>query len=121
MWGVQEPNLSGIRIPRAVTRQRSIRPMVTPTGCQHHESVMPSGDYTDLRPELTEFVRALRRRAARMRQRAPHDKAPERSRAFADYLDAQADSLQTGQRGCLSSKPSPPAGTVVDHRHHALL
>jgi hypothetical protein len=48
----------------------------------------------DRRPELTEFVRALRRRAGRMRRRAPHDKAAERLHAFADYLDAQADTLQ---------------------------
>ncbi len=66
VWGSQEPSPPGLRPLRAVTRQRSIRPMVTCTG-------------TDLQPELTEFVRALRRRAARMRQRAPHGKPPKRS------------------------------------------
>jgi hypothetical protein len=49
---------------------------------------------TDVQPELTSFVRAMRRHAGRMRRRAPHDKAAERLRAFADYLDAQADTLQ---------------------------
>jgi hypothetical protein len=49
---------------------------------------------TDLRPELTDFVRALRRRANRMRRRASHDKATERLCACADYLDAQARTLE---------------------------
>ncbi len=92
VWGAQEFSLPAIRIYRAVTRQRSIRPTRTGTGCLHHQPVMSC---TDVRAELTEFVHALRRRAAQMRQRAPHDKAPERSRALADYLDAQADILQT--------------------------
>jgi hypothetical protein len=49
---------------------------------------------TDVRPELTSFVRALRRQAGRMRRRASHDKAAERLRAFADYLDTQAGALE---------------------------
>ncbi len=99
VWGSQEPSPPGIRTHRAVTGQLSIRPMVTPTGCLRDEPVMPCGGCTNLPPELTAFVRALRRRAARLRQRAPRDEAPERSRAFADYLDAQADVLEARQWG----------------------
>ena len=51
---------------------------------------MPRGR-TDLQPELTRFVRALRRRADRVRRRSfSHDDAA----AFADYLDAKAVALE---------------------------
>jgi hypothetical protein len=49
---------------------------------------------TDVRSELASFTRAMRRHAGRMRRRASHDKTAERLRAFADYLDAQADALE---------------------------
>jgi hypothetical protein len=54
---------------------------------------MPRGR-TDLRPDLTSFVRALRHRAGLMRRRASYDKEAERLRACADYLDAQANVLE---------------------------
>lgn len=106
--GLQKPGLPASNVPRAVTRQRSIRPIMTSPGCLHLGSPMPGGDCPDLQSELIELVRALRRRAARMRQQAPHDNAPERSRAFADYLDARADILQTHQRGALVVQTQRP-------------
>ena len=54
---------------------------------------------TDLRPELIGFVRALRRHAGRVRRRASQDKAAERLRAFADYLDTKADALEAAPSG----------------------
>ena len=54
---------------------------------------MPRGR-TDLQPELIGLVCALRRHAGRVRRSASHDKAAERLRAFADYLDAKADALE---------------------------
>jgi hypothetical protein len=49
---------------------------------------------TDVRPELTSFVRAMRRHASRTRRLAPHGKTVERLRVLADYLDARADALE---------------------------
>jgi hypothetical protein len=71
---------------------------------------MPRGR-TDRRPELTEFVRALRRRAGRMRRRAPYDKAADRLRAFADYLDAQAGALEATP---VQIRPNQPQQRVGD-------
>jgi hypothetical protein len=48
----------------------------------------------DKADELTEFVRALRRRARQVRRRAFHDKEWPRLRAFANYLDAHADTVE---------------------------
>ena len=55
---------------------------------------MPRGR-TDLQPELTRFVRALRRQADRVRRRScSHDDVAGRLSTFADYLDAKAAALE---------------------------
>jgi hypothetical protein len=55
---------------------------------------MPRGR-TDLQPELARFVRALRRRADRVRRRSfPRAAAAGCLSTFADYLDAKAAALE---------------------------
>ena len=49
---------------------------------------------TYVRPELTSFVRAMRRHASQTRREASRGQTAERLRALADYLDAQAALLE---------------------------
>ena len=74
---------------------------------------MQQGVFMPLRKtgELTEFVRALRRRARQVRQRAFHD---ERLRDFANYLDGHAAVLEAVPRGSPAAQsPGPAIATTV--------
>jgi hypothetical protein len=53
---------------------------------------------TDLQPELSGFVRALKYHASLARQSASQNKGAERLRSFADYLDAKAAALEAAPR-----------------------